>query len=85
MGLYPNPVSTQQLQLYIFSKNTQDVVVNLRNLLGQSMHQQELQLEEGKTLIQLKTHAIPNGFYLLEIESKTNKTTRLIEKIEFLN
>ena len=85
MGLYPNPVSAQQLQLYIFSKNTQDVVVNLRNLLGQTMHQQELQLEEGKTLIQLKTHAIPNGFYLLEMESKTNKTTRLIEKIEFLN
>jgi len=49
------------------------------------MHQQTLQLEEGKTFIQLKTNAIPNGIYLLEIISNSDESTRLLEKIEFLN
>lgn len=82
---YPNPVSAQQLQLLILSKKNQDIVLKLHHLHGQIMHQQTLQLEEGKTFIQLKTNAIPNGIYLLEIISNSDESTRLLEKIEFLN
>ncbi|MEN9699906.1 MAG: hypothetical protein RLZZ301_1104 [Bacteroidota bacterium] len=85
MSLYPNPVSAQQLQLLIYSKSTQDVSVYLRNLQGQVMHQQAMKLEAGENFMQLRTKDIPSGSYLLEIESNAIITTRLHEKIVFLN
>lgn len=61
-NIFPNPV---QESLHLVLENTEEnVVVNLRNYLGQRI---EISTDFQGDRVQINTSSLPNGFYLVEV------------------
>ncbi len=78
--LYPNPFD-QNITLDIELKQSEEIQVNIYNLSGKRTRQQVLPLGSGLNNVEINTHSLPNGIYLLEIITSEGISTNKISKL----
>lgn len=71
INIFPNPVTENQFNLFIYNPYKAPVNIQIKNILGQSIYQQEKILDEGehKLLVEGVTNWAP-GIYSLTIHTK---------------
>ncbi len=78
-NIYPNPVRNV-LNLEIYAKENKSSVIEFISIEGKSVYRELLDLQQGVTMkqIDLLGKSIPNGVYLISIDSKI--TTKFIKQ-----
>jgi len=69
LNTFPNPFKND-LSLNIHSNAANEVLLNLTNMLGANLIELQLSLQNGNNTIELNTANLPNGLYLLSLQSK---------------
>ncbi len=69
---FPNPFNSE-LILNIYSNSDNKVIITLNNILGSSITQHRLMLQNGNNTIHLETDDLTRGLYLLNIQSQKNQ------------
>jgi extracellular elastinolytic metalloproteinase len=77
LELYPNPAS-DRVTIRMANGSESKVAVNLVNMLGQRMGQQEFSAESSASEMEFVLPAVANGVYYLEIYSGDRKVTRKV-------
>lgn len=75
-SVFPNPV-TNVLQMVFNSARDQDVILEVRDISGKAVHVQTVPVNEGNVLLPLNVNAFPDGIYIIEIQTGSE---RLIQK-----
>jgi hypothetical protein len=73
--LYPNPVSAGKSVTVQFNLPATDVVLNLYNILGQTVHTRTLPSVGVRQAITLNTSALASGTYMLRVTGKNRIST----------
>jgi len=69
LQIYPNPF-TDKLFAEITVSEAQEGVLKIQNILGQTIHNQGISLENGENSIPISLNEISNGVYFLSIQTK---------------
>lgn len=73
MNLYPNPVvNTLNVEMNI--EKAAVCTFNVYSISGQLMSSQQLNVNNGESLIRINTNALAQGTYILRIENNVNQT-----------
>ena len=64
----PNP-STSEAQIQLFSPQSELVLIELYNILGELVYQKEVNTQEGMSLHTLPSSMFANGAYELKVQS----------------
>lgn len=69
-SMYPNP-AVSFLNLSISVSNAERVQLQVINMKGQTLKQQQVQLQSGSTALQIPVENLPSGSYLLQVKTQT--------------
>lgn len=81
MKLYPNP-ARQQVNLSYSSATNQTIEINIFDLNGRLMLQQNAQLYNGENNIIIPISALPKSYYVIETISTTERLTEKLLVVE---
>jgi hypothetical protein len=71
---YPNP-STGKVSLDLGTRQSLDVTLEVYNLKGMQVHQQQATLQAGTSKVEMDLSALPDGMYLIKAVSDRQKFT----------
>lgn len=73
--IYPNPVSSlDELQIQINSES-QQVLISIKNLVGQQLYNKRVQTEDYRNL-QLQNFELSSGLYLISVEDGEERVVK---------
>lgn len=73
--VYPNPVVNHTLQLEVFSPEASSAKIEILNLVGQQVLQQELSTQAGQQRLTVDMQGVPQGAYILQVQQGQQQTT----------
>jgi hypothetical protein len=79
VGIYPNPV-TDVFNISLFGKESLSATVEISDLAGKVLYQQELQVNGGKNIRSVDITALHTGIYIIRIISGNESVERMIIK-----
>lgn len=74
MEIFPNPAN-EKVTVSLFSNKEASIVLEIMNLMGQTIKNNRQQVMAGVSKIELKTGEIPEGIYMIKITSEEGQTT----------
>lgn len=75
MKLYPNP-ATNNVNVMFYSEDTENAVVSVMNLMGQTVYSTVEGVSEGYNKIQLNVNNLPAGVYMVNIRTNRGTSTQ---------
>ena len=70
-NVFPNP-ATNNLNIEINLKNSQNLSLNISNLLGQIIYFENFNLSQGNHIIKMSVRSLQKGIYLLSVSNSDN-------------
>lgn len=82
LKVYPNPVSTQGLQISIDSDDLSQAQLKLTNSLGQTIFSQEITTSETHVELTIPSSALSEGLYVVKLSVGNKTVVRKVIKVQ---
>ena len=79
-NIFPNPVNDNLSILFNTSENGKDWMIKLRTVIGQTVLVNKMMAHSGENKAELNLSSLPQGIYILELESNGGKLIKKIVK-----
>lgn len=75
MKMYPNP-ATESVNITFSSEEGANAVLSVMNLMGQTVYNMDVEVNEGYNFVTLPVNQLPAGIYMVNIKSNKGTTTQ---------
>ncbi|MDR2980038.1 MAG: T9SS type A sorting domain-containing protein [Bacteroidales bacterium] len=75
VNIFPNPASNH-VKVVIETTENAPASLTVTNLLGQTVHAQQISISAGTNVLDLNVSGYPSGFYMINIKTSTGNSTK---------
>ena len=75
MKMYPNPAS-ESVNITFSSEESANAVLSVLNLMGQTVYNMDVDVNEGYNMVTVPVNQLPAGVYMVNIKSNKGTTTQ---------
>ena len=73
--MYPNPAS-ESVNITFSSEESANAVLSVLNLMGQTVYNMDVDVNEGYNMVTVPVNQLPAGVYMVNIKSNKGTTTQ---------